>query len=205
MLSDMKMHEFLDELASSSPAPGGGSASALLCSIGASLLCMVCNLTIGKKEYEQSEAELKKILGEAEILRKKAEVLIDEDSKAFNVVMEAYKTPKENPLRPNIIQEALRNANFAPLQIAEIGIRVLEFSKIVAFKGNVKSISDVGVAVLAANGGVRGALMNVRINLQAMREDMPKGEMLNKVKSMEERTKILFDEVNGTILFRLRN
>ena len=205
MLRDMKIHEFLDELASSSPTPGGGSSSALLCSIGASLLCMVCNLTIGKKEYEQSEAELKKILGEAEILRKKAEVLIDEDSKAFNVVMEAYKTPKENPLRPNIIQEALRNANSAPLQIAEIGIRVLELSKIVAFKGNVKSISDVGVAVLAANGSVRGALMNVRINLQAMREDMPKGEMLNKVKSMEERTKILFDEVNGTILFRLRN
>jgi formiminotetrahydrofolate cyclodeaminase len=205
MLRDMKMNEFLDELASSSPTPGGGSASALLCSIGASLLCMVCNLTIGKKEYEQSEHELKKILAEAETLRKKAEVLIDEDTKAFNGVMDAYKTPKENPLRPNIIQEALRNANFAPLQVAEIGIRVLELSKIVAFKGNVKSISDVGVAVLAANGGVRGSFLNVRINLQAMRDDMPKGEMLTKVKNMEERTKVLFDEANSIISFKLRN
>ncbi|NYZ75784.1 cyclodeaminase/cyclohydrolase family protein [Candidatus Micrarchaeota archaeon] len=201
----MKVYKFLDELASSSPTPGGGSASALLCSIGASLICMVCSLTIRKKGYEQSEAELKKILEEAEILRKKAEELIDEDAKAFNDVMEAYKTPKENPLRSNIIQEALRTANSTPLQVAEIGIRVLELSRVVAFKGNVKSISDVGVAVLAANGGVRGSLLNVRVNLQAMKDDMPKGELLTKLRNMEELTKILFDEVNGIILFKLRN
>ena len=205
MLKDMKVHEFLDELASSSPTPGGGSASALLCSIGASLLCMVCRLTIGKKDYEQSEAELKKILEEVEILRKKSERLVDEDTEAFNIVMDAYKTPKDNPLRPNIIQNALRNANAAPMQIAETGIRVLELSKAVAFKGNVKSISDVGVAVLAADSGVRGSLMNLRINLQAMKDDMSKGEMLTKVKGMEDRTKVLFDEANSIISFKLRN
>lgn len=205
MLRDLKLHEFLDELASSSPTPGGGSASALLCSIGASLICMVCRLTIGKKGYEQSEAELRKVLQEAELLKKKSESLIDEDTKAFNIVMEAYKTPQENPLRSNIIQEALRNANIAPLQSAEIGVRLLELSKVVAFKGNVKSISDAGVAVLAAYSGVRGSLMNVRINLQAMKEDMAKGETLTKVKGFEERAKILFDDVNNTISFRLTN
>ena len=205
MLKDMKVHEFLDELASSSPTPGGGSASALLCSIGASLLCMVCRLTIGKKDYEQSEAELKKILEEVEILRKKSERLVDEDTEAFNIVMDAYKTPKDNPLRPNIIQDALKNANSVPLQVAEIGIRVLELSKIVAFKGNVKSISDAGVAALAADGGVRGSILNVRINMQSMKEDMSKGELLTRVKGMEERAKILFDEVNGVISFKLRN
>jgi len=205
MLKDMKMYEFLDELASSSPTPGGGSASALLCSIGASLLCMVCRLTIGKKDYEESEAELKKVLAEAEILRKRAEGLIDEDARIFNEVMAAYQTPRDNPLRPNIIQDALKNANSVPLQVAEIGIRVLELSKVVAFKGNVKSISDAGVAALAADGGVRGSIVNVRINMQSMKEDMSKGELLTRVKGMEERAKILFDEVNSIISFKLRN
>jgi formiminotetrahydrofolate cyclodeaminase len=117
----MKLYEFLDELASSSPAPGGGSASALLCSIGASLLCMVCKLTIGKKGYEESEPEMKKVLEEAEVLRKKAEGLVDEDTKIFNELMEAYKTPKENTGRSNIIQNALRKAISFPLKLQKLG------------------------------------------------------------------------------------
>lgn len=201
----MKLYEFLDELASSSPAPGGGSASALLCSIGASLLCMVCKLTIGKKGYEESEPEMKKVLEEAEVLRKKAEGLVDEDTKIFNELMEAYKTPKENTGRSNIIQNALRKAISSPLEVAKTGIRVLELSKIVAFKGNVNSVSDVGVAALAAEGGARGALLNVKINLKSMKDDSYKGDMLTSVKEIEDKTKSLFEEVNGIVSFKLLN
>jgi formiminotetrahydrofolate cyclodeaminase len=202
-LKDMKVYKFLDELASSSPTPGGGSASALLCSIGASLACMVCRLTIGKKGYEQSEAELKKVLEEAEALRKKAEELIDEDTIVFNEVMDAYKTPRENPERQNIIQNALRKATFTPIEVAKIGVRVLDLSKIVAFKGNVNSVTDVGVAALAAEAGVRGAVLNARINLKSMKDDMRKGELLTELGGLEERSKTTLNEICNTITFKL--
>ncbi len=205
MLKDMKMHEFLDELASSSPTPGGGSASALLCSVGASLICMVCELTIGKKGYEESESELKKILEEAGALRKRAEELIDEDAAVFNEVMNAYKTPKDNPRRVEVIQNALKKATMTPMEIAKIGIRSLELSKIVAFKGNVNSVSDVGVAALAANAGVQGALLDIYVNLKPMKEDPDKGEMLDRTKEFGERAKSLFEDVNGVVSFRLTN
>jgi len=199
----MELHKFLDELASSSPTPGGGSASALLCSIGASLVCMVCRLTIGKKGYEQSETEMKKVLDEAETLRKKAEELIDEDTKVFSEVMEAYKTPKENPERQNIIQNALRKATLTPIEVAKTGVRILDLSKIAAFKGNVNSITDAGVAALAADAGVRGAVLNARINLRSMRDDMRKGELLTEVGGLDERSKTTLNEIYSIITFKL--
>lgn len=166
---------------------------------------MVCSLTIRKKEYEQGETELKKVLEEAEALRKKAEGLIDKDTKFFNEVMAAYKIPKDNPLRPKMVQDALKNATSAPLEIAEIGVRILKLSKVAAFKGSVNSVSDAGVAALAAYAGVRGAVMNARINLRSMRDDFYKGEMLSRVKRMEEDAKGLFEEVDSIISFKLGN
>jgi formiminotetrahydrofolate cyclodeaminase len=201
----MKVYKFLDELASSSPAPGGGSASALLCSIGASLVCMVCRLTIGKKGYEQSEAELKKVLEEAETLRKNAEKLIDEDAVVFKEVMNAYKTPKENPERQNIIQNALRKATLTPIEVAKIGVRVLDLSKIAAFKGNVNSITDAGVAALAAEAGVRGAVLNAKINLRSMKDDMQKGELLSELGGLDERSKTTLNEIYNIITFKLNS
>jgi formiminotetrahydrofolate cyclodeaminase len=201
----MKLHEFLDELASASPAPGGGSASALLCSVGASLLCMVCELTIGKKGYEESEAELRKILEEAESLRKRAEELIDEDTKVFNEVMAAYKIPKDSPGRATTIENALRKATYSPLEVAKLGTRVVELSKIIAFKGNVNSISDAGVAAMAAEAGVRGAILNVRVNLKSTKNDSFKESILFEVGGIEERVKNLLGEVTGIVAFKLVN
>jgi len=201
----MKLYEFLDELASPSPAPGGGSASALLCSIGASLVSMVCHLTIGKKGYEGSEVELKKVLEEAEVMRKKAEGLIDEDTKAYNEVVAAYKTPKENPQRSVMIQAALKDACSTPLEVAKVGIRIMELSKIVAFKGNVNSISDAGVAALAAGAGVRGAIFNIRMNVKSMKDQKFKGDMLIKAREMEEMERTISEEVKGIVSFKLSN
>jgi len=201
----MKLYEFLDGLASPSPTPGGGSASALLCSFGAALVSMVCHLTIGKKGYEESEPELKKVLEESEILRKKAEELIDKDATAFNEVMAAYKIPKDDPRRKESLQAALKNATAVPLEVAGIGIRIMELSKIVAFKGNINSLSDAGVAVLAADAGVHGALLNIRINLKSMDDDMFKGRMLNDTRELEEKAKGLHEEVSGIVAFRLLN
>jgi len=204
-LREMKVSEFLDAVASPSPTPGGGSASALLCSLGASLLCMVCNLTIGKKGYEGSEAELKRVLEEAERLRKRSEELIDEDAKAFDEVMEAYKTPKETPGRAERIQNSLKSAAAIPLEVARIGVRVLELSKVVAFKGNVNSVSDAGVAALAAEAGVRGALLNVRINLKSITDKGFKEEKQFEIRNIERKSKELLEEVTGIVAFKLGN
>ena len=95
MLVDKKLNEFLDELASSSPAPGGGSVSALLGALSSALTSMVCKLTEGKKGYENVSEDIRKVLEESEKIRKKTTDLIDEDSEVFNGFMAAYKTPKE--------------------------------------------------------------------------------------------------------------
>ena len=205
MLKDMKLYEFLDELASPSPAPGGGSASALLCSVGAALVSMVCHLTIGKKGYEESEVELRKVLEESESLRKRAEGLIDEDTKAYNGVVAAYKIPKENQQRSAMIQTALKDACSTPLEVAKIGIRIMELSKIAAFKGNVNSISDAGVATLAAGGGVKGAVFNIKVNLKSMK-DVKFGESIRvKAHEIEEMERTLSEEVKGIVSFKLAN
>jgi len=201
----MKLYEFLDELASPSAAPGGGSASALLCSTAASLVCMVCHLTIGKKGYEESEPELKKVLEEAEVLRKKAEGLIDEDTNAFKEVIAAYKIPEESTERSAVIQNALKNATATPLEVARIGVRILELAKIAAFRGNINSVSDAGGAALAAGAGLRGAIFNVKINLKSMNDETFKGSTKIELNALEERAKVLLEEVNGIVSFKLSN
>ena len=173
--------------------------------MGAALVSMVCHLTIGKKGYEESEPELKKILEEAEILRRKAEELIDKDTKAFNEVMAAYKAPKDNPQRADMIQAALKNATATPLEVAGLGVRVMELSKIIAFKGNINSVSDAGVAMLAADAGVRGALLNIRINLKSVEDETFKGKMLTEIHELEEKSNGLREEVSGTVSFKLAN
>ena len=171
MLVEKKLNEFLDELASSSPAPGGGSVSALLGALSSALTSMVCRLTEGKKGYENFTQDIRKVLKEAEEIRKRTTELIDEDTEVFNQVMAAYKTPKENPERGKIIQDALKKATEVPLKVMRECYRVLELSKIIAEKGNINSVSDAGVAALVAHAGVQGALLNVMINLKSVKDD----------------------------------
>lgn len=194
----MKVSEFLDALASSSPTPGGGSASALLCSIGASLVCMVCSLA-------GEEAELRRVWEEAEKLRKRAEELVEEDKRVFDEVMEAYRMPKDASGRAERIQSALKKASEVPLETARVGVRVLELSKIVAFKGKVSAVSDAGVAALAAEAGVRGAVLNVRINLKGIEDKRFKEEKWIEMKRMEQSSRELSEEVSGVVAFRLGN
>jgi len=166
---------------------------------------MVCHLTIGKKGYEESEPELKKVLEEAETLRKRAESLIDEDTRTFNSVMEAYKIPKEDARRAVTIQNALKNATATPLEVARIGVRILELAKIVAFRGKIDSVSDAGVAALAAGAGLRGAILNIKINLKSMNDEVFKGTTRIELNALEERAKIMLEEVNGIVSFKLSN
>jgi methenyltetrahydrofolate cyclohydrolase len=165
---------FLDALASEKPTPGGGGAAAIMGAVGAALVSMVANLTIGKKNYEAFETELKETNAKAEQVRAELTAAIDEDVVAFDAVMGAYGLPRgtddEKAVRAQAIQAALKLATDAPLRAVKACHEVIKLSAIVAEKGNLNVISDAGVAVLAANAGLRSAALNVFINAKSIKD-----------------------------------
>ncbi len=162
--------QFLERLSSGSPTPGGGAAAALAGALAAALVSMVAGLTLGKRGYEESEEEMKRALSAARELRDRLAQLIEEDAAAFDGVMAAYRLPKGEPTRPDEIEAALKRACAVPLETAEHCLRALELSRLVAEKGNKSASSDAGAAATLAAAGLEVALLNVEINLQAMRD-----------------------------------
>jgi formiminotetrahydrofolate cyclodeaminase len=174
MTTHSSLAAFLDDLASERPTPGGGGAAALCGSIGAALVSMVANLTIGKKNYEAVSEDLKTVNAKAEALRAELFHSIEEDVAAFNAVMGAYGLPRgtdeEKAKRAAAIQAALKDATLAPLRAVKACFEVICLSAAAAEKGNLNVISDAGVAVLAANAGLRSAALNVFINAKAIKD-----------------------------------
>jgi formiminotetrahydrofolate cyclodeaminase len=170
----MNIKMFLDELASSSPAPGGGSVAALSGALGAALTSMVCNLTREKQGYEAVQDEIKEILQRSEDLRKQLTELVDKDTEAFNEVMKALKMPKETEEqrehRRLSMQNAFKYAAEVPLETARKCVQILDVARVVAKKGNKNSISDAAVSALMAQTGVQAAMLNVRINLCSIKD-----------------------------------
>jgi methenyltetrahydrofolate cyclohydrolase len=174
MLIDKTVSQFLDELASSSPAPGGGSVAALAGAAGTALTSMVCNLTIGKKKYAEVQDEMKAVVEQTELLRKELTQLIDKDTEAFNAVMAAFGLPRgteqELAARSAAIQEATKAATLVPLNVMRTCEKALLLTRTVAQKGNKNSASDAGVAALMLQAGCAGAALNVRINLSGLND-----------------------------------
>jgi formiminotetrahydrofolate cyclodeaminase len=174
MTAKSSIQTFLDDLASERPTPGGGGAAAVSGAIGAALVSMVANLTIGKKNYEAVWEDLEALNAKAEALRTDLIGAIDEDVVAFNSVMGAYGLPRatdeEKAKRTAAIQAALKDATLAPLRAVKACFEVIRLSAVVAEKGNLNVISDAGVAVLAANAGLRSAALNVLINAKAIKD-----------------------------------
>lgn len=172
MLIDTPLSRFLDELASNSPAPGGGSAAALAGAAGAALASMVCRLTIGKKKYQQVEPEMKDILQRSEGLRDLFTHMIDRDADAFRKVMEAYGLPREsddqNALRSAAIQEATKEAALVPVELMKHVIDAFALARTVAEKGNANSASDAGVSAVMLHAACESGALNVQINLAAI-------------------------------------
>lgn len=169
------LQTFLDELASAEPVPGGGSVAALGGAFAASLVSMVCRLTIGKKGYEAVSEELRTILPRAEALQHELCDLVQTDSDAYAGVIEAYKLPKdsdaETAARTHAVQDALKHASDVPLRVAERCADVLALARVVAEKGNKNAASDVGVGALMAEAGLRGAALNVSTNLGGIKDE----------------------------------
>jgi len=189
-LAQLSIKGFLSELASKSPAPGGGSVAALAGSLGAALSSMVCQLTLGKEKYADVQQDIKKILTECEQLRKQLLYLIDEDTTAFTDVMKAFKMPKETEQqiakRKKAIQEGYKTAAHVPLKTAETCTRVLTVACMVAEKGNRNSITDAAVSALMAEAGVKSALLNIRINLGSITDNTFVQSMTKKCHTLEQ-------------------
>lgn len=170
----MNVKPFLDALASDSPAPGGGSAAALSGAMGAALVAMICRLTIGKKKFADVEKEAMEILDQAEALRGRLTDLVQEDADAYLRVMDAYHMPKttvsEKDARIKAIDAALRDATHVPLETARACAQVIDLGDVIAQIGNPNASSDAGVAVLCAATGLRGAALNVHINLATVKD-----------------------------------
>jgi formiminotetrahydrofolate cyclodeaminase len=179
-MSDRTINAFLDDLAGSSATPGGGSAAALAGAMGASLVNMVCRLTIGKRRFASDEAELRGVLDEAEGLRRKLAGLADADSQAFDRVMAAYRLPKETQpeqaSRQAAIQEALQHAADVPLETASACAQVVNLAHQVVAKINPSAVSDAGAAVLLAEAALQAARLNVAINLSSIEDARFVGE-----------------------------
>ena len=208
-LIEKSVTKFLDELASKSPAPGGGSVAALAGSLGSALTSMVCQLTIGKKKYAGVEKEMKKVLDQSEALREKFAALVDEDTEAFNKVMEAYGLPKDsddqNALRTAAIQEATKEAALVPLSVMNYIIDALALTRVVAEKGNANSISDAGVSAFMLRAAAEGAALNVQINLQSIIDSEFVGWRSDEVATLLRTAESATEEILAVVRKKINN
>lgn len=167
---EMLIIEFLDELASKAPTPGGGGAAAMVGAVGIALGNMVGSLTVGKKKYAAVEAEIIELNKRAEKLRKDMYELIKGDAEAFMPVAKAYGIPKDDPSRGEVMEAALKGAAEVPLKIMRSCCEALGLIKEYAEKGSVLAISDAGCAAVICKAALESAALNVYINTKSMKD-----------------------------------
>lgn len=173
-LIDLSLRAFMNETASDSPAPGGGSVSAYMGALGSSLGTMVANLSAHKKGWEDRWKEFSDWAVAGKEIQNRLLNMVDEDTEAFNRIMEAFSLPKksdeERRSRETAIQEATKNATLVPLKVMESSFSVFGLLKAMAEYGNPNSISDAGVGALATRACIKGAFLNVKINASGLKD-----------------------------------
>lgn len=176
-LSDLTVDALLDRLASSDPAPGGGSAAALAAAMGAGLVAMVAELTLGRPAYAEHEETITRLRAEAQARMRLLLELAEEDAVGYDAVVVARRMPKdsepEREVRATVLRAAMIEAARVPMRAAVVAAEVLELAEEIAPLGNRNAVSDAGVAAQLAAAGLRGALLNVRINLPYLATDEP--------------------------------
>ena len=205
MLTDQKISDFLQQTASGTPLPGGGSVSALSAALGAGLTEMVANLTVGKINYAAVEGEMKAISKTAGNLRRKLMAEVDNDSNAYQGVLAAFKLPKtteaEKQQRTEAIQEAMKNAARVPLGVAYDALQVMDLAERVIRRGNQNAVSDGAVGAMMARTAVMGALFNVRINLASVKDNAFVEEMRREANKLESRAQEREKEILSYVKF----
>jgi glutamate formiminotransferase/formiminotetrahydrofolate cyclodeaminase len=206
-LVKMNLRKFCNETLSDSPAPGGGSVAALMGALGASLGGMVANLSAGKRGWDDKLEYFSDWAVKAQRLKDELLSLVDEDTAAFNRVMDAFALPKESAeekaTRSTAIQEATKYAAEVPLKVMETASKSYELLSEMADKGNPASISDVGVGALATRACIGGAALNVRINLGQLKDEKFKTALANKVQEISESSDTQFKKVSEIVESKL--
>lgn len=190
-MKNLSIEQFTIETASDAPVPGGGSIAAVSGSLSAALAKMVANLTIGKKKYAEVEEEMKEISEKAEAIRVKMLDDIERDCAAFNLVMDAFKLPKETDeekaARTAAIQNGLKEAASVPMEIAENAYSIMALSERVVLAGNSNAVTDGLVSAMMARTAVLSALLNVKINLDSIKDEAFVAELAGKVADIEKK------------------
>jgi methenyltetrahydrofolate cyclohydrolase len=191
MLVDQSVRSLLDAFRSSDPTPGGGSASALAASVGASLLLMVAALPKTRNGTDDDRAALAVAAAALESVRSELTAAIDADTAAYNQVVAAYKLPKSLPDEPaarkTAIQRALQGATDVPLGVMKQSVRALEEAAVVAAHGYQSASSDVGVAIALLTAGATGAKLNVDVNLDAIVDSDYRGRVAADARDLLDR------------------
>lgn len=197
---------FLDDLASGNPTPGGGSAAAYSAAMAASLVAMVGRLTVGKKKYAGVEGELWPLIEEALVLQEKMKQAVDEDAAAFKAYMQARRLPRdtdrEKSDRIMAIHTASINAARVPLQVAQHAHAIMHLAVKLAEIGNVNAISDAGTAAALVKAAVCGAGLNVRINLLGLEKETEPSRMLSELRLIEKQVENLGDTIKNYLIER---
>lgn len=207
MLKDLSVKDFVAETASDSPAPGGGSVSALAAAQAAALLGMVANLTVKSKKYEEIHEEMEELAEKCKSYELDFVEDIDKDANSFNSVMEAFKMPKETEedkkARSAKIQEGYKKAAKVPFEVGKKAIELLDIADILVAKGNTNAITDVGVGVLNIKLATTGAFYNVKINLGSIKDEEFVNELKKEMKDLleivEKRADIILEKVEEMI------
>ena len=182
MLLEQKTTDFLEQLSSSAPIPGGGGASAAVGAFASAQGLMVTNLTVGKKKYAAVEEEILEIREKLEQKKQDLVRMVDEDAEAFEPLAKAYRMPKETEEeqaeKEKVMEAALKNAAEAPLCIMKTIVDTMEMIRVLGEKGSRRAVSAAGVAILFAQAALEGASLNIFINIKLMK-DQEEAERLN--------------------------
>jgi len=204
---DQPLRNFMDKLASKSPEPGGGSVAALVGSLGAALVSMVSNLTLGKEKYKEVQPQIEALLKESEKLRGEMQDLIQKDTEAYGSLSEVYKMPKntdiEKTARTAKMQEALKKACQVPFEIGLKSLDVAKLAERAAEIGNVAAVSDAGVAVLLAQACVQSAALNVKINVNSIKDESYNKETWSRMEGLLKQVASLEKSVMATTYKKL--
>lgn len=206
-LASMSVKDFIEEVSVDSPAPGGGSVAAMSGSLAAALTSMVCNLTVGKKGYEDVYDMLDATAVSSQQLLKDLLIATDKDTEAFNEVLNAMRLPKkteeEKAKREEAVQAGYQVASRVPLRTAERCLETIDLAARAVTHGNVNSVSDAGVAALMGYAGLIGAILNVKINLPSITDQAFNAEMRKNLDTMSEDGREKLDTILQEVLKKI--
>lgn len=208
MMLEKRTTEFLAELSSASPVPGGGGASAAVGAFASALGMMVANLTIGKKKYAEYEEEILAARSELARLQDELVRLTDEDAKAFEPLSRAYGLPKDTEEqraeKERVMEQALYEASLAPLQIMETIAKAADILDVLEKKGSRLAVSDVGVGILFAQAALEGASLNIFINTKMMKNRERAEELNARAEALIDGGRRKKEAIYGAVLEKIK-